>query len=156
VSGLDAAAVGSLYSALTSHAKTLGMFTDVKSHEPDSPAPKGPSLAIITGPITVAPSGLGETSLRWNVLHRIYYPRPAKPLEQTDPALIAAAMVLMSSLCSDLDLTGYGAPAGLVRAVEALAIEAEPKYLMQDGSEYRVIDVTVPITINDAFGQEVQ
>lgn len=153
MAGLDAVAVQSVYDALLTHARQLGLFERALSHEPAKAPGNRLSFAMTEGPLNPAPSGLAATSVTWQWHFRLYSPWGAKPAANIDPELTAAAISLMASLAGDIDLTGAGCAAGLVRDVDVLGSTIDPKWLDQDGSQYRVRDITVTVIINDAYAQ---
>lgn len=157
MSGLDLPAVKSVYAALVSHAKSLALFTGgVSQHEPLSPpGSSGLSAAFIEGAIGPAPSGLGATSLKWEWMIRVYSKWLEKPASEIDAPLTAAAVQLFASYAADLDLTGFGVPAGLVREVDVLGVVSEPKWLSMEGTQFRVRDLAISLIINDAYPQAV-
>jgi hypothetical protein len=153
---LTEAAILSVYRALESHSKRLGLTGRTLMSEPLAAPGTGLSLAWVTGPIGPAPSGLAATSLVWRWIARLYLPWAEKaggyPL---DVKLDAAAITLMWSLAGDIDLTGADVPEGLIRQVDVLGATAEPLWLDMSGTKYRIRDVGIAITINDAYEQEV-
>jgi hypothetical protein len=155
VTGLDIAAVKAVYSALMSHAKSLALFPHASDHEPLSAPVTGSSIsfALIEGQLGPAPSGLSATSMKWEWLVRLYSRWSEKPASDIDPALTAAAVTLLGSYAADLDLTAFGAPAGLVREIDVLGPVSEPKWLTQDGATYKIREISLGVIINDAFTQ---
>lgn len=153
---LNEAAIQSVYRALESHGKQLGLFARTLMSEPLSAPGTGMSLAWVTGPIGPAASGLAATSLAWRWIARLYLPWAEKAGKYpVDVKLDAAAITLMWSLAGDIDLTGAEVPEGLIRQVDVLGATADPAWLEMDGQRYRIRDVGVAITINDAYEQEV-
>jgi hypothetical protein len=65
-----------------------------------------------------------------------------------DPGLLGAVCVLLNAYNGDFTL------GGLVRDVDVLSVRADPAYVEQEGGWYRVMDVTLPIVVNDMFSQE--
>lgn len=153
MAGLDAAAVQAIYDALITHPKQLGLFGHSSKHEPESLPGKGITFAMTEGTIGPAPSGVAATSLAWRWHFRLYAPWSAKTADSVDPALTAAAVAVMASLAGDLDLTGAGAPAGLVRDLDLLGSTIDPGYMAPEGTKYRTRDITVDVIINDAYAQ---
>jgi hypothetical protein len=141
-----------LFRALTSLPKRLGVFDKVNSHEPLNAPGNGVNCSITLGPIGPAPSGLDATSMRIEFLARIFVPMLQRPLDPIDPQVLAATFALLAAYNGSFELTGL-VPAGLVRNIDLLAATAAPAYLMQDGKEFRVMQVTVPVIVNDAFDQ---
>jgi hypothetical protein len=143
----DADAANALYSALESHAESLGIFKRVNTHDSASPPGTGLSCSIILGPLTSSPnySGLSAVTITINFLILVFSPMMQKPLDGIDPAILAAVCTLLNEYASNFTL------GGLVRDVDVLALRSEPAYLDQDGTSYRVEQVTLPIVWNDAL-----
>jgi hypothetical protein len=144
---LDADAANALFSALESHAMSLGVFQRVNTHDSDSPPSTGLSCSITLGPMTASPnySGLTAVTITINFIVIVYNPMQQKPLDGIDPAIIAAVSALLAAYAGDFTL------GGLVRDVDVLALRSDPAYLDQDGTSYRVEQITLPIVYNDAF-----
>jgi hypothetical protein len=143
----DEAAANALFSALESHAMSLGVFRRVNTHEPENPPGTGLSCSITLGPMTASPnySGLTAVTITMNFLVMVYNPMQQKPLDGIDPAIIAAVSSLLGAYASDFTL------GGLVRDVDVLALRSDPTYLNQDGTEFRVEQITLPLVFNDAW-----
>jgi hypothetical protein len=157
VSGFDGPGVLAVYSALTSHAKSLNIFQDVNRHESDNPPAGGAYCSFLLGDgEAIRASGMTATSIRQEFTARIYVLRQQRPLEAIDPAILTSTMLLVAAYSADFTLASV--PAGLVRNVDLLGATGQglswrPGYLEQDGSTYRVMDVLVPLILNDAFAQ---
>lgn len=151
----DAAAVRALFAQLESHAQTLGLFQKVNGHEPKNAPGNGMSCAIWISDIEplAAASGLAATSGRVGFTARVYLGADQEPLSGVDPEVTGAACQLMAAYSGDFDL------GGLVRDVDLLgqhgaALSARAAYLEQDGRFFRVMEVTLPLIINDLWPQE--
>lgn len=140
--------------AIVSHAAALGRFERVNAHEPKSPPGSGLSCAVWVDRIApVASSGLAATSALVVVNVRVYTNMLTEPADAIDPALMQAVDALLAALSSDLDLGGQ------VRCVDLIgqtgtALSAQAGYLTQDSRLYRVMTVTVPLIVNDAWTQQ--
>lgn len=155
---LDAAAVGALYDALVTHAMSLGIFDSVGDHEPANPPGTGLTAAVLLGPIAPArsASGLISTSARLEFSIRIYSPRMQTPRSSVDRALLVATATVLAALSGDFELTNV--PDDLVRLVDLLGaygdpLEANPGWITEGGSPYRIQEITVPLILNDVFPQ---
>jgi len=147
----DAAAATALFAALESHAMSLGIFDRVSLHEPANAPGKGLSCSIVMDPAGIVPtpaaSGLAAVSGTVTFLVRIYSSFLQKPLDSIDPALLGAAATLLGEYAGNFTL------AGTVRDIDVLAMRAAPAYLSQDGHEYRVMQITLPVVVNDMWGE---
>jgi hypothetical protein len=140
--------------ALVSHAAGLGYFTRVNTHEPKSaPLRGGFTGAIWAQNLRPHRSGLASTTVRVEWRFRIYTNMLADPQDAIDPALMDAACALIAEYSMNFTLDG------LVRSVDLLGEAGNPLgfqagYLPVDKALFRIIDLTLPVVINDAFTQE--
>lgn len=150
----DAAAVNGLFAAAQSHAMTLGLFERVNTHEPKNAPASGLVCAIWVQ--SIAPlgraSGLNATSGKVELRARIYTSMLAEPQDYIDPAVLAAASTLMAEYSDNLTL------GGTVRNVDLLGqwgtpLSAVAGYVTIAGKIFRVMEVTLPIIINDLYAQ---
>ena len=144
--------VNTIFAQITSHAKLLGKFVNVTSHEPKSAPGNGLTCAIWLRGITPVPegSGLTQTSARVEFSIRIYQNFLAQPEDGIDKKLLDAASILMNEYSGDFELGGnvwfvdllgtYGAP-----------LAAEAGYLDQDGKKYRVLVITLPVIVDNVW-----
>lgn len=151
-------AIEAVYSAVESHAKILGIFDGgVNDHEPWSAPGAGLSCAIMLGPIApIRAGGLAATSGRLELQVRIYSPRLQQPSGGTDKAVLAAVCQLMAAYSGDFELEAV--PDDLVRMIDLLGaygapLAAQPGWLEQDGQRYRIQEITLPLILNDMWGQ---
>lgn len=142
-----------LFNAVKSLPMRLAVFDHVGTHEPENAPGKGINCSITLGPIAPASSGLAATSLKITFLVRVYSSLEQRPLDPVDPELLVATAALIGAYSTSFTLGDFTNP-GAVRDISLLAVTAAPRYLIQDGKEFRVMEVTVPIEINDAFTQE--
>ena len=147
-----------LFDAVQSHALATGEFDTVNTHEPKS-APGNTITAAIwlqsIGPATEG-SGLASTTARIEFQVRLYTGFIAEPADMIDPNLLDASLVLMNSYSGDFALSIV--TVADVRTIDLLGIygnplEATAGYLNQDGSIFRVMDITLPLIVNDLWTQ---
>jgi hypothetical protein len=153
-------AITALYDALQSNALTLGLFDAVDDHEPANPPGKGLTAAVMMGDLGPAPrgSGLASTSARQEFAIRIYGSRLKTPRSNVDRDILAATVALIGQYSADFELVNV--PDGLVRCIDLLGawgepLNAKPGWLTQDGSPYRIQEITVPLILNDVWPQGV-
>jgi hypothetical protein len=140
--------------SVVSHAMTLGLFERVNQHEPKNAPGNGLTCAVwvqYLGPVRGG-SGLAVTSGRLELQVRLFSHMMQEPQDAIDPALLDACAQLMGAYSGDFDLGGS------VRAVDLLGqagapLEARAGYIEQDRKLFRVLDITVPILVNDVWGQ---
>ena len=144
----DAAAATALFSALRSHAMTLGLFgRRVAAHAPLSTPGEGLSCWITAGPLTpVTSSGLAAVSIELTVLVHITASMNQKPLDPVDAAVVAAASTLMAAYAGDFTL------GGLVREVNIFGgLKADLSYVLFEDKPFRLAEITLPMIVNDAW-----
>lgn len=144
-----------IVTAVASHAAATGQFERVNGHEPLSPPGSGLTAAVWVQQMRpwAQRSGLAATSARLVLMVRIYSSALQEPQDAIDPAVTAAADALFAAYSADFTLGGLVAEVDLLGAGgEALSAIAGWLPLF-DGSRWRVVDLTVPLVINDAWTQ---
>lgn len=139
--------VNALFAALESHALSLGIFRRVDTHEPENAPGEGLSCSILLGPIAGdgAVSGQGSVSGTITFLIMVWSSMMQKPLDGIDPAVLTAVSTLLNAYSGDFTLGGS------VRNIDLLHMHADPVYLEQEGKQFRVEQITLPIYINDLW-----
>ena len=143
----DAAAATALFQALESHAMSLGLFARVNLHEPANAPGSKLSCSITLGPVAPYPagSGLATVTFRFTFNVRLYSAMTQRPLDAIDPDLLAATVTLLGEYAGNFSL------GGTVRDIDVLSLAANPVYLGQDGKEFRVMQITLPVIVNDVL-----
>lgn len=142
-----------LTTLLIDHALSLGSMETVTLHEPKSAPGHGVTLASwVVSRTAIQSSGLNSTSVRFESIMRLYKNMLGEPQDTIDDDLADASDALWGAYSGDFDLSGQ------VRMVDLLGAYGAPLsdksgYITQDNKLYRVIDVTVPVIINDQFDQ---
>lgn len=138
---------------LISYGQRCGMFTTVLGHEPKS-APvvdrEAVTLALFSGPIGHARSGLASTSLRWEIQGRIYLSAFTEPADDIDPMVTDATVAYMAMLCANYSLGGLIANVD-IRGSDGDPLDAVPGYVEQDKKVFRSMDLRIPLIINDVM-----
>lgn len=148
--------IAEILDALVSHAAALGHFERVNQHEPKAKNPAGQGMTAAVWLQSLAPirsSGLAATSGRLEFTLRVYTSMLAEPQDAIDPRVLAAVDALLAAYSGDFDL------GGTVRNVDLLGAHGTPLsaragYLDQGGRLYRVMDVALPLIVNDLWNQE--
>lgn len=138
-----------------SHAMATGLFGNVLAHEPVSPPGSGLTAAFWVRRVSPVPgaSGLQATTGRLELMARLLMPADTEPQGDVDTALTGATDALLTAYSGDF---GFG---GAVRNVDLLGahgtgLSAELGYTtFQGGTTYRVATLTIPLIINDVWGQ---
>lgn len=148
--GIDSRAT---LNALTTLAAKSGQFDSVLGHEPKAaPTQTGLTCGVWVSDLrTVQSSGLGSVSARLEVQMRVFTSMLQEPQGGIDPAVLDAADALMVAVVGEFQL---GLPD--TRYVDILGSDGEPLralpgYLSQDSRLFRVMDVFVPIIVNDVY-----
>jgi hypothetical protein len=151
----DQAAVQNIYDKLISHASKVGVFETVNSHEPKSGLTNGMHGAIWVQTIRpVATSGLASTSGVVSFRVRGYLNMLSQPYDAIDPDLMTAMVTLMAEYSGDFNFGSVGGVRNLDllgQSGESLSWQAG--YVEIDRHMYRCIDLTVPVIVNDMWGQ---
>lgn len=142
---------------IVSHALSLGVFDTVNLHEPTVP----PAASGITAAVwvqSIGPSllsGLSSTSARIAFTIRLFQNAYSEPPDAIDPAMMNAADVLFTSLAGDFELGGNVRNIDLMGAGGS-SLSLISGYLSQGNMNYRIMDITVPVIVNDAWDQVAQ
>lgn len=138
---------------VTSHAMALGLFEKVNTHEPKNAPGNGLTAAIWVQTIgPVRSSGLAKTSALVVYTVRLYANMLADPQDAIDPKLVSAVDVLFTAYAGDLDLGDTVRNVDLLGA-NGVTLNAQAGYLNADGKNFRIMDITLPLIINDAWDQ---
>ncbi len=144
-----------IQAALTSHAQRLGVFDRVTGHEPKNAAGQGLSAAFWVQEIRPVPrrSGLAVTSALLVFNCRLFSNALQEPADEIDPNLLDACDALMSAYSSDFDLDIDDVELDLLGA-HGQPLAARAGYITLDKVFQRVLTLTIPMTINNAWTQE--
>lgn len=145
--------VQSLVDGLISRAANLGVFDQVNAHEPMNPPGNGITCSVwVQGFSPVAISGLSSTSIRVLFNVRAYTKGLQQPYDYIDPSVTQAMCVFVQGLTNgfslggtvyDIDLLGeFGVP-----------LAGQAGYVTIASTIYRVITVSVPVIVDEAFDQ---
>jgi hypothetical protein len=138
---------------LISHAMASGHFETVNDFKVDEPAGMGITCGIWADDIRpIRSGGLTSTSVRITFKVRLFSNTEAAPESYLDPAVVDATSALLNAYSGDFELGGN------VRAVDLLGMEGVPlsadaHFMNLSGIIYRVMDIAVPILVNDVWAQ---
>jgi hypothetical protein len=153
----NAAAVDALFAALVTDAEVTGLFEVVNTHEPKSAPQNGLNCSIWADTIKpVKAGGLNQTSGLVSFFVRIYNSMLAEPQDDIDPAILAAAGVLMNTYSGDFQLaTAAGVDVRMVDLLGAYSdgLSAQAGYMSIDSKMFRVMVISLPVVLNDMFPQ---
>jgi hypothetical protein len=146
--------VTGILNALVSDAETTGLFDQINTHEPKSAPRNGLTMAVWADriePYALA-SGLDATSAVIVFNARLFTKMLQYPQDSIDPNMIIAVDTLMNKYSGDFTL------GDMIRNVDLLGetsfhLEAQAGYINQDNTLYRVMTLTIPLIVNDAWTQ---
>ncbi len=140
--------------AIMSHAQSLGLFEQFVGHEPISSLGQGLTGGTWVSEIQPFPKGggLAVTSAVAVYAVRLYTPALQQPLDAVDPALTNATDKLMEAYSGDFSLGGN------VRNIDLLGetgfrLAAKAGWQALGDQMMRIMNITIPVIINDAFTQ---
>ena len=138
---------------VTSLALSSGYFDTVAQHEPKNAPGKGLSLFVwLTRFVPIQTSGLNSTSVRIDINAQLRCSMTREPQDDIDLDLIEAADALCAEINGDLDL-GASIRSVDVFGQHGASLDGVSGYIDQDGHKFRVLDITVPCLVNDAWTQ---
>lgn len=146
--------VAAVLDGIVSPMLASGMFVRVNRHEPKSAPGSGLTAAVWldnVGPATNA-SGLATTSARLVFKIRLYTSMISEPQDAIDPAMLTASIKLMALFSGDFDLGTSVRNVDLLGA-HGIPMGSQAGYLNQDGKLMRIIDLTLPLILNDLWTQ---
>lgn len=142
--------------ALVSMAASSGLFITVNGHEPVSaPATGGVTAALWLQAIGPAKkvSGLADTAGRVEFLMRLYQPLvTGGNFDLIEPEMANAAAQMIGLLSADFTLGGEIFAADLLGA-HGTPLSSRARYLDQGGQNFRIIDITIPLLVDDVWTQ---
>jgi uncharacterized protein DUF4082/PKD domain-containing protein len=143
-----------LFSKLTSHAKSLGIFDRVDSREPVNKPIGGMACALWLNDYKPVPagSGLAATTMVLDLRATVYCPLGKRPATEVEAGVLYAVHRLMKALSGDFAL------GDLVRNIDLLGqtgdtMHADFGYLQYEDTWYRIGEITLPLIINDVYEQ---
>lgn len=139
-----------IFDAIVSNIQTTGYFDKVNEHEPKrAPGSKLTAAVWVQALIPTVLSGVASTSAMLTVICRIYQNFKSQPEDAIDRRTLRAACNVIRQFHDDFD---FALP-DLIRNVDLLRISLNAGYVEQDGTMFRVMDITIPIIINDVWPQ---
>lgn len=144
-----------LIDRLASHAMTTGIFDRVNQHEPKSKPGRGLTCAIWVDRIEPAArrSGLAATSARVVFNVRVYTNMLQNPQDAIDPAVMDAVDLLMANYSGDFSLGSADRWIDLLGVTQGHPLFAQSGYINIDNMTYRVMTITAPVIVEDAWTQ---
>jgi hypothetical protein len=148
MSNFDAAAAKALFTAIRSYAQKLGIFQAVDTHEPENAPGSRLYCSIVLGPVRPVPSsGMASVSGQVTLTVRVWSAAMQRPLDDIDPEALATISALMGAFAGGFTI------GGTVRNIDLFAMQAVPGWVDADGKPFRVVDISLPIVINDMWAE---
>lgn len=146
---------GAILAALRSEAQRLGKFDKVRGHESKNAPGRDLSLDQWVRSCRPAPaaSGLAASSAVLVVDLRIYRTMLAKPEDQIDPDVCAAADAIIGGVAANFTLDGLIRNVDIHNAHGGGFLGWVMGYLTIGQNSYRAAVVTVPMIVSDAWPQ---
>lgn len=150
-----ASSIGQVLTNLSSKLSALGKFDSVATVEPKNAPGNGLTAAVFLASIAPAvSSGLNQMDGVYTFTVRIYEAVLTTPAAAIDTRLVDATDAVIDALAGAFTL------GGTVRNVDfqgenGTTFRGEAGYIEVGGAMYRVVDITLPLIINDAFAEYV-
>lgn len=140
---------------LASHAKATGLFDRVNKHEPKNKPGRGLTCAIWVDRIEHARgrSGLIATDARVVLNVRVYTNMLQEPQDAIDPNVMKATDILFEKYSGDFDLGDDSRTIDLLGMTQGHPLFSQSGYINIDNMVYRVITITVPVIVENAWTQ---
>lgn len=147
-----------LVDRLTSHQMATGLFDRVNQHEPKSKPGRGLTCATWIDRMEPARgrSGLSVTSARVVFNVRVYTNMIQDPQDAIDPNVMYATNTLFKAYTGDFALGGSGSDERWIDclgATQGHPLFAQSGYINIDNMVYRVMTITVPVIVENAWPQ---
>lgn len=142
---------------IVSHALSLGHLASVNQVDIGS-MPNNTDLIGVLYFRRIRPvgarSGLSTTSVVIEFTMRLIRATKTDPLGEIDPEMIDAVDALLNAYSADFTLDGSIAEIDLLGEY-GQALESDSGFLkMTEELTYRIVDITIPVVINDVWTQE--
>jgi hypothetical protein len=146
-----------LFNALTSLAASSGQFDVVTGHEPKgAPTLTGVSCAVWVSDLrTIQSSGLASVSMRIEFTMRVYTNMLQEPQDSIDPRILGATDAIFSALAGNFDIDVNGVRYIDVLGSDGEALRATAGFADQDGKKFRVMEIFVPVILNDVYAEVI-
>lgn len=138
---------------ICSHALATGCFEAVNQYESKQSPGNGITAAVWVDRITpIRTSGLANTTVKIDLVLRLYSSTYMEPYDDIDPNLTRALDILMRAYCGDFEVAGH------VRHIDIFGaygspLESRSGFMNLDGKEFRVFTIRVPLICDDLWAQ---
>lgn len=148
--------ISPLFDAMVSEIQLSGYFDKVNTHEPKRKPGRGLTAAVwlqTLEPVGLV-SGLDKSSALAVFIARFYILMQKEPQDYIDPSLMMASSNVMRRFHDNFDFNLDP----MVRNVDVFGqcgtvMRLQAGYVEQDNAMFRVMDLTVPVILNDVWPQ---
>lgn len=133
-----------------------GLFGSVNLHEPKNAPGKDLVCAVFLDEIRPVPQESGQNATTGCVVFkaRVFKPMLSQPAGAIDQVVGHAAGRIMEELSGDIELQDNVKYVDLLGAT-GTPLSAKGGYLTIDTTMFRIMDITIPLIINDIWAQGV-
>lgn len=144
-----------LVDRIASHAMASGYFDHVNQHEPKSKPGRGLTCAVWIDRIEPARSRSGLTATDARVVFnvRVYTNMLQEPQDAIDPNVMEAVDVLFEAYTGDFQLGSEERFIDVLGMTQGHALDAQSGYININNMTYRVMTISVPVIIQNAWTQ---
>lgn len=144
-----------LVNRITSHALASGYFDRVNAHEPKSKPGRGLTCAVWVDRIEPARSRSGLTATDARVVFnvRVYTNMLQQPQDAIDPSVMDAVDHLFEAYTGDFQLGDESRFIDVLGMTQGHPLDAQSGYINIDNMNYRVMTISVPVVIENAWTQ---
>lgn len=144
-----------LIDRLASHAMALGVFDRVNQHEPKNKPGRGLTCAVWIDRIEPARgrSGLAATDARVVFNVRVYTNMIQAPQDAIDPQVMIATDLLFEAYTGDFQLGDDSRFIDVLGMTQGHPLFSQSGYINIDNFVYRVMTITVPVIVENAWTQ---
>lgn len=155
MANLDEATIIAVYDATVTHCMTTGYFSKVNTHEPKNAPADNPIAAVWQDWLGPYPggSGLANTTAIMRLSIRVYQNFRSDPIDMIDPNVVVAVNSLMAAFSGDFDFGVAKVRCVDLLGMSGIALQAQAGYVEIDHKLYRIMTITLPIIIDDAWVQ---
>lgn len=150
-----ASSIGQVLTNLSSKLSALGKFDSVATVEPKNAPGNGLTAAVFLASVAPAvSSGLNRMDGVYTFTVRLYESAMTTPSTAIDTRMVDALDAVIDALAGDFDL------GGTVRNIDfqgenGATFRGEAGYIEVGGAMFRVVDISLPLIINNAFAEYV-
>lgn len=144
-----------LITRLTDHARASGLFDRVNEHEPKNKPGRGLTCALWIDRIEPARSRSGLTATDARVVFnvRVYTNMLQNPQDMIDLSVMDAVDYLFSAYTGDFSLGDESRFIDVLGMTQGHALDSQSGYINIDNMTYRVMTISVPVIIENAWIQ---